>query len=92
MHVFISPLPRLRARDFASALLRGRWRWRGGTLVSLRPSLFRFCLLRATLRWRGRCLRSLLLIVLPHYFVTRLIPVILALKRLLLLHSRISVS
>ena len=70
-------------------MLRGRWR--GGTLLTLRISLFRCCLLRATLRWRGCCLRSLLLIMLPNYFVTRLITVILALKRLLPLHCGISI-
>jgi hypothetical protein len=36
-------------------------------------------------------LRSLLLIVLPHYGVTRLVVVILVAKRLLLLDSRISI-
>ena len=51
--------------------------------------MFGFCLLRDTLRWRGRSLRSLLLIMLPNYFVTRLVPVILALKRLLPLHCGI---
>ena len=41
---------------------------------------------------RGRSLRCLLLIVLPHYGVTRLVTVILVVKRRLLLRSGIPVS
>ena len=43
------------------------------------------------LRRRGRSLHCLLLIVLPHYGVTRLVTVTLAVKHLLLLHSGIPI-
>ncbi len=56
-----------------------RGRWQAGTLLSLLLSLPRLRL------------RSLLLIVLPHYGVLRLITVLLPVQRLLLLHSGISI-
>ena len=67
-------------------------RWRGGTLGILLPrtSLLRRCLC-FRLRRRGRSLHALLLIVLPHYGVTRLVTVMLAVKRRLLLRSGIPV-
>src|SRR5438094_7407633 len=52
-------------------------------------SLLRRRSLRSPLRRCGRSLHCLLLIVLPHYGVPRLVTVVLAVKRLLLLHSRI---
>ena len=65
---------------------------RGGTLDILLPgtSLLRRCLL-SPLGRSGRSLHSLLLIVLPHYGVTRLVTVILAVQRLLLLDSGIPI-
>ena len=42
-------------------------------------------------RGRGRTLRWLGLIVLSHYVVLRLVPIVLGLERLLLLHARISI-
>ena len=59
---------------------------RGSTLDVLGPlaSLLRRCLLCP--RDSCGCLRRSFLIVLPHYGVTRLVTVLLALPRLLLLH------
>ena len=66
---------------------------RTGTLGILLPgtSLLRRSLL-SPLRRRGRFLNCLLPIVLLHYGVTRLVTVILAVKRLLLLHSGIPIA
>ena len=91
LNVFASPLRRLCAGDGWRALLNRRC-WRVGTLGTLRRgiSFLRHCLL-FPLRRRGPSLRCLLLIVLPHYGVTRLVTVILALKLLLLLDSWIPI-
>ena len=43
------------------------------------------------MRRRGRSLHCVLLIMLPHYGVARLVTVMLAVKRLLLLHSGIPI-
>ena len=90
MHVLTSLLRRLCAWGGWRALLDRRWRV--GTLDILLPgtSLLRRLLL-SPLGRRGRSWHCLLLIVLPHYGVTRLVMVILAAKRLLLLHSGIPI-
>jgi len=78
----------LRLGCWASLLRR---RLGGGPLYVSASLLLR---LSARGRWRrrrGRALRSLRLIALLHYGVLRLVTVVLALKHLLLLHSRISV-
>lgn len=77
LHALASPLPRLRARDGRSNLPRRRWR--AETLVRLR-------LVLARLR-----LRALPLILLSSYRVLRLIPILLALQRLLLLRPGIAI-
>ena len=65
-------------------------RWRAGTLGILLPgSLLRRFLLPSLSR-RGRSLQFPFLIVLPHYGVTRLETVVLAVKRGLLCHAGIS--
>lgn len=63
-----------------------------GTLAILLPgtSLLRRSLL-SPLRRRWRSLHCLLLIMFPHYRVTRLVAVIVAVKRLLLLHMGIPI-
>ena len=73
--ILTSPLWWLRAwRDWAALLLR-----RAGTLDILRPgsSLLRRTLLLPLRRCGRSSLHCLLLIVLPHYRVTRLVAVIL---------------
>ena len=76
--------------DRRTALLERRWRV--DTLHILRPGtpLLRRSL-RSPLRRRGRSLHCLRLIVLPHYGVARLVTIVLAVKRLLLLHSGIPI-
>ena len=78
-----------RGRGWRALLNRRR---RVGTLDFLLPrtSLLRRYPLFA-LRWRGRSLHALLLIVLPHDGVSRLVTVIPADKRWLLLHPGIPV-
>ena len=89
LSVFASPLRRLCAGGGWRALLD--WRWRVGTLVLLPgTSLLRRSLL-SLLRRHGRSLHCLLLIVLPDYGVTRLVAVILGVKRLLLLDPGIAI-
>jgi hypothetical protein len=87
---FDCPLRRLCALGGWSALLQRRWRI--GTLAILLPgtSLLRRSL-RSLLRSRGRSLHCLLLEVLLHYGVTRLVTIILAVKRLLLLRPGIPI-
>ena len=67
-------------------------RWRGGTLDILRlgTSLLRPSQLSLLSR-RGRSLHGMFLIVLPHYGVTRLVTVMLAVKRRLLFDSGIPI-
>lgn len=72
-----SALPRLRARDARSYLPRRRWRaWTLARLLLVLPRLR---------------LRTLPLILLSSYRVLRLIPILLALQRLLLLHPGIAI-
>jgi|SRR5690242_1177815 hypothetical protein len=75
LRALASPLPRL--RDGRSNLPRRRWR--AGTLA-------RLLLVLPQLR-----LRALPLILLSTYRVLRLIPILLALQRLLLLHPGIAI-
>lgn len=97
LYVVARPL-RLWARDGRTALLLlllllhlRWWWWWSGPLGALRRSiLWRSALFRP--RRRGRFLHYLLLIMLPHHVVTRLVTVILGLKRPLLFQSRIAIA
>lgn len=77
LRALASPLPRLVARYGRSNLPRRRWR--AGTLARLLPVLPRLPL------------RALPLILLSSYRVLRLISILLALQRLLLLHPGIAI-
>ena len=81
---------RLYAWDGWTTLLERRGRVETLDILLPGTSLLRRSLLTPLSR-RRRSLHWLLLIVLPHYGVTRLVTVILAVKRLLLLHSGIPI-
>ena len=89
LNLFTRLLRRLRAWDGRTARLVRRWRVQARDVLLPGTSVLGHTLL-AALR-RHRCsLHGLLLIALPHQGVTRLVTVILAVKRLLLLDSGIA--
>jgi hypothetical protein len=87
--VFVLPPPWLLRRSLAlrHVFLARPWRLR---ILLPGTSLLRRSLL-SPLRRRWRSYYCMLLIMLPHYRVTRLVTVTLAVKRLLLLHSGIPI-